>query len=142
MPHPSFPERGGPFSSPQRRGDRRRWRKGLWAETAAVWMLRLKGWRILARRVRTPVGEVDIIARRRRTLIFVEVKYRPRHDEGMAAVRAHQQARIVRAARWWLARHADLNTLTCRFDIIAVNRFLWPVHVMDAFSEDVAGTGM
>ena len=51
-------------------------KRGRAAETVAAWWLRLRGWRILARRVRTPVGEVDLIARRRRTLAFVEVKAR------------------------------------------------------------------
>jgi putative endonuclease len=51
-------------------------RGGRRAESLAAWWLRLKGWRILARRVRTPVGEIDLVARRGRTIAFVEVKAR------------------------------------------------------------------
>ncbi len=55
-------------------------RRGRGAETLACWYLRLKGWRILARRARVPGGEVDIVARRGRTLAFVEVKARASED--------------------------------------------------------------
>ena len=80
--------------------------------------LRLKLYRILARRVKTPVGEIDLVARRGETLVFVEVKARragPRRKLAHAAV---NQRRIVRAAQWYLARHPRICRLTIRFDVI------------------------
>ena len=69
-------------------------RAGLFAETLAALALRLCGWRILARRFRTPVGEIDIIARRRGVIAFVEVKRRPELAERTrAANRALPQSR-------------------------------------------------
>src|SRR4051794_28219990 len=73
-------------------------RRGRGAETLACWYLRLHGWRILARRVRVPGGEVDIIARRRRTLAFVEVKARATHAAAAMSLDAWRLRRVVTAA--------------------------------------------
>jgi putative endonuclease len=79
--------------------DRRRAEKaGRVGETAAAWWLRLKGWRILARRVRTPAGEVDLIARRGNLIAFVEVKRRKRGAELDFAIDKHRLARVAAAA--------------------------------------------
>jgi len=80
---------------------------GLSAESGATACLLIKGYRILARRYKTPVGEIDIIARRRGTLVFVEVKARKSLDDAAAALTARQQARIIDAAQYWLAAHPD-----------------------------------
>ena len=80
-------------------------RRGRRAETLAAWYLRLKGYRILARRYRTPVGEIDLIARRGRLVAFVEVKQRPSDAEGAEAITATSRRRIARAASAWLAAH-------------------------------------
>src|SRR5882762_1073600 len=83
---------------------------GLSAESRAAAFLIAKGYRIVARRWRSPVGEIDIVARRRRTLIFVEVKARLTHDEAAEAVIVRQQRRIIAAAEAWLASHpGDIN---------------------------------
>lgn len=71
---------------------------GLSAESRATACLLLKGYRILARRFKTPVGEIDIVARRRGTLVFVEVKARKSLDDAAEALTARQQARIIDAA--------------------------------------------
>src|SRR5579862_3653722 len=76
---------------------------GLSAESRAAMLLIAKAYRILARRWRTPFGEVDIVARRRHTLVFVEVKARATLDEAVEAVTAKSQQRIIRAAELWLA---------------------------------------
>ena len=73
-------------------------RGGRRAETIAAWWLRLKGWAILARRVRTPVGEVDLVARRGRTLAFVEVKSRARRTEADLALDDYSLRRVAAAA--------------------------------------------
>jgi putative endonuclease len=73
-------------------------RGGRRAETLAAWWLRLKGWTILARRVRTPVGEVDLVARRGRTVAFVEVKARARMSEAGFALDEWRLRRVAAAA--------------------------------------------
>ena len=73
-------------------------RRGRGAETLACWWLRLHGWRILARRARVPGGEVDIIARRRRTLAFVEVKARATQDAAAMSLDAWRLRSVVTAA--------------------------------------------
>jgi putative endonuclease len=73
-------------------------RRGRGAETLACWYLRLKGWRILARRARVPGGEVDIVARRGRTLAFVEVKARGSEQAAALALDRYRLRRVAAAA--------------------------------------------
>jgi putative endonuclease len=75
-------------------------RIGRKAEQAAAWWLRLKGFHILATRVRTPFGEMDLIARRGRAVVIVEVKYRKGHEAGLLSILPLQQQRIAKAALW------------------------------------------
>lgn len=120
------------------RADRRQaYRHGLLAETAAAWLLRLKGYRILARRVRTPMGEIDLVARRGRTLAFVEVKARPTDGEAMEAVTARQARRLVGAARYWITTQDGGPAGDCRFDIVLVKPYLLPRHLPNAFGADL-----
>ena len=79
-------------------------RLGLSAESRAAAFLIAKGFRILARRWSSPVGEIDIVARRRHLLVFVEVKARETLDDAAWSVTERQRARIVAAAEAWLAR--------------------------------------
>jgi putative endonuclease len=72
--------------------------RGRGAETLAAWWLRLHGWRILARRARVPGGEVDIVARRGRTLAFVEVKARANDDAAGMSLDAYRLRRVAIAA--------------------------------------------
>jgi putative endonuclease len=73
-------------------------KRGRGAETLAAMYLRLKGWRILARRARVPGGEVDIVARRGRTLAFVEVKARGTSEAAAFALDRHRLRRVAVAA--------------------------------------------
>jgi putative endonuclease len=99
---------------------------GLAAETMAACLLRLKGYRILARRYKTPVGEIDLVARRRNTLAFIEVKSRKRMDEALAAVTPAMRERIIRAAGFFVARHPEMASFDMRFDLVAVSPpFYW-----------------
>lgn len=107
--------------------------KGRWAESLAALLLRTKGYSILARRYRAPVGEIDLIARRGRRLTFVEVKIRRTLDEGAWAVTPHQQMRIARAGEAWLARRPELASLDIGFDVILIAPRAWPRHLRDAF---------
>jgi putative endonuclease len=72
--------------------------RGRGAETLACWYLRLKGWRILARRARVPGGEVDIVARRGRTLAFIEVKARGSEEAAAFALDRYRLRRVAGAA--------------------------------------------
>ena len=81
-------------------------RGGRRAERIAAWWLRLKGWRILAIRARTPVGEVDLVARRGRTLAFVEVKARASESQAGLALDDYRLRRVARAAEALAPRFA------------------------------------
>jgi putative endonuclease len=111
-------------------------RRGHGAERLSIWLLRLKGYRILARRFRVPSGEIDLIARRGRVLVAVEVKARPAFDTAAEAISARQRRRIVRALEHFRARHPDLAALDCRFDVVMVAPGHWPRHLRDAWQGD------
>ena len=108
-------------------------RLGLSAESRAAAFLIAKGYRIVARRWKSPVGEIDIVARRRKTLIFVEVKARERLDDAAEAVIVRQQRRIIAAAEAWLATHPDDVNSDMRFDVMLVAPKSIPRHIMAAF---------
>lgn len=114
-----------------------RYRRGRWAETLCVWHLRLRGWRILARRFvsgrGSGAGEIDIIARRGRLLAMIEVKARPDLRTAAEAVRPRQQARIRRGAENFLARHPRFNAFDIRFDVMLVRPWRLPCHLKDAW---------
>jgi putative endonuclease len=106
---------------------------GLSAETRAAAYLVAKGYRILARRWKSPAGEIDIVARRRQLLVFVEVKARASLDEAAESVLPRQRQRIAAAAEVWLATYPDPKILDMRFDAILVAPGKLPRHVQGAF---------
>ena len=108
-------------------------RTGLSAESRAAAYLIAKGYRILARRFRTPHGEIDIVARRRSLVAFVEVKARASLDEAAFAVTPRQQARIVNAAQAWLAAHPEHAEFELRFDVVLIAPRHLPRHLLAAF---------
>jgi putative endonuclease len=108
-------------------------RLGLSAETRAAALLLAKGYRIVARRWRSPVGEIDLVVRRGRLLVFVEVKARGRFDDAAEAVTERQRRRIVAAAVAGLASHADDLACDIRFDAVLVAPWRLPRHVPAAF---------
>jgi putative endonuclease len=108
-------------------------RLGLSAESRAAAFLVAKGYRIVARRFRTPVGEIDIVARRRGVLVFVEVKARDRLDDAAEAVSERGKRRIVAAAEAWLARNPDDVNSEMRFDAVLVAPGRMPRHIPAAF---------
>ena len=107
--------------------------RGHFAENLAAWALRLKGWRIIAQRYRSPLGEIDLIAQRGDLVAMVEVKARPTLMEALDSVTPSAQKRIMGSADLWLSRQKDAAKLSIRFDIIAVLPWRWPVHVERAF---------
>jgi putative endonuclease len=106
---------------------------GRRGEQIAAWYLRLKGYRIVAMRHRTPVGEIDLIAERFGTTIFVEVKSRRRRDTEAETWGQVNVRRIVRAAEHYVSRHPRLVAKPQRYDVIFLAPLTWPRHFINAF---------
>ncbi|NTG49938.1 YraN family protein [Agrobacterium rhizogenes] len=109
------------------------WRRGYVSEYLAAAFLLFKGYRILAIRHRTKLGEIDIIARKGDLAVFVEVKARRGDQEAIDAVSVSAQKRIRAASDLWLARQPDYALLSQRYDIVAILPGRWPRHFQDAF---------
>ena len=125
-PAPSLSRKGGGTKDAS-------YRRGLWAEALGRAFLRLKGYRILAVRYRTPVGEIDLVAVRGRVLAIVEVKARGSYRTGSEAISARQQERLGRAAGVFVARHPRYAGYDVRFDALVVAPWRWPEHVAGAW---------
>src|ERR1700742_1206034 len=108
-------------------------RTGLSAESRAAALLMAKGYRILAKRFRTPHGEIDLVAKRRNLLAFVEVKARASLDDAAYAVTPRQQARIIDAAQAWLMAHPEHAEFELRFDAMLIAPRRLPRHLLAAF---------
>src|ERR1700732_3432511 len=106
---------------------------GLSAESRAAAFLMAKGYRILAKRFRTPHGEIDIVARRRNLLAFIEVKAPASLDEAAYAVTPRQQQRIIDAAQGWLVAHPEHADFELRFDAMLIAPRHLPRHLLAAF---------
>lgn len=130
---PGAPGRG---ASVKRREAEKRGRR---AEAWAAFALRVKGYQVIARRQRSPVGEIDLIVRRGRIIAFVEVKQRPDVLSGLDAVTPTAQRRIARAARAWLIAKRVNDAFEVRFDVIVVVPRRWPAHIRDVWREDPLG---
>lgn len=117
--------------------DRRRAKEhlGRVAESRAALALRLKGYRVLDRRVRTPAGEIDLVIRRRGVVAFVEVKARKTRSLAAESISPSQRRRIVRAAAHYVSTHPHLASLTQRFDAVLVEPRKWPHHIINAWTE-------
>lgn len=99
---------------------------------AALWLI-ASGYRIRALRVRTPVGEIDLVVSRGRTLAFVEVKSRRTAADRDEAFSAVNRSRIAAAATWWLAANPRFAHADMRFDVIGLAPMSLPRHVRGAF---------
>lgn len=107
-------------------------RQGRRGEWLAAWFLRLKGWRIVAQRVKTPRGEVDLIARRGRMVAFVEVKWRGQADQLGLAIDARRLARVAAAAEALAARYMHDGD-DMRIDVLLLAPKRWPHHIINAW---------
>ncbi len=108
---------------------------GRWSEHLAALILRLKGFTILETRYKTPVGEIDLVAKRSNLIAFVEVKARPAVEDALSAVSHRAQRRIIAAADVFVARHPHLAHCDMRYDIFAVAG--WRIkHVERAWRSD------
>lgn len=113
-------------------------RRGRTGEALAALFLRLKGYRILASRVRTPVGEIDLVAEKAGIIAFVEVKARRETALALEAVSPHAWQRIARAAENWMARRPHYAGHGWRYDLIAIAPRRLPVHLRDAWRPGLA----
>ena len=111
-------------------------RRGRLSEHIAAWSCRLKGFRVLEMRYRTPLGEMDLVLRRRSLLVFAEVKARRSFDQAMHALRLRQQQRLARAAELYIRDHPIHAACTVRFDLIAICPWRWPRQIEDAWRPD------
>ena len=119
-----------PAPDPKRR---RAFRRGHAAEYLAAAFLLCKGYRILAIRHRTGLGEIDLIARRGDLVVCVEVKARRDVDSAVFAVTGTAQNRIRAASDLWLSRQPDAHRMSVRYYNVAVRRGRLPHHLVDAF---------
>lgn len=107
---------------------------GLWAEFLCRMLLRLKGYKIVASRYRSPAGEIDIIAHRGAVIAMIEVKARPQMDQAIEAISPRQRQRIERAAQHFLAQHSRFIHSDVRYDAMLVYG-MWKVrHIANAWS--------
>ncbi len=111
-------------------------RFGRWGEELAVWTLRLKGYRILARNLRTRVGEIDIVALKGRTLCFIEVKSRPSLDLALQSFSVAQQKRQIVAAEAFLSANQRYADSDIRFDFMAISPHRLPRHLKNAWYDE------
>lgn len=121
-----------------RRPQAARWRAERWGRRAewlaALWLM-ARGYRLLARRCQTPVGEIDLVMRRGDTLAFVEVKARATLDSGFMALHAGQARRCAAAARW-LAPRWGWPGACLRLDAVVIRPWRWPVHLVGVWRDD------
>jgi len=111
-------------------------RQGRRGEAVAAWYLRLTGWRVLAQRVKTPRGEVDLVARRGGTVCFVEVKWRRRAADLATAIDAHRLRRVAAAAELLATRFARHGE-DMRIDVLLLAPWRWPRRVANAWQPGV-----
>jgi len=106
---------------------------GREAEAIAAAALAREGWALLARRARTPAGEIDLVAERDGLLAFVEVKARPSLSEAAASLGPRQRARLLAAAECWLAANPGHGARGMRFDVVIVAADGTARRIADAF---------
>jgi len=111
-------------------------RLGVSAESVAAIFLGAKGYRTIARRWKSPVGEIDLVIKRGRLIVFVEVKARKDFDQAAESVLVRQRRRIVAAAQAWLVAHPEHAGYDMRFDAVLVSPGRVPQHVVAAFEAD------
>lgn len=108
-------------------------RNGILAEYLALTWLTLKGYRLVALRYKTPVGEIDLVMRRGRTLAFIEVKARSDTATAAEAIHTKNRSRVVRAAQQFLVNHPAYADYQVRFDAVLIAWYKRPHHLPHAF---------
>jgi len=105
--------------------------RGWRGEWIAAFYLKLKGYKILENRFKTPLGEIDLIARKGKTLVAIEVKSRSSLEKAVFSITPIQQRRIERALLYYLFRNPF--PFEVRFDVILIAPWRWPYHIIDAW---------
>ncbi|MCV6548645.1 MAG: YraN family protein [Cohaesibacter sp.] len=130
--------RSGHKAKPSKK--RQTYQQGLKAERWAGWILRAKGYGILQRRYKAQGGEIDLIVKKGKSLVFVEVKFRQSLEEALYAITPHNQARIIAASQHYLTQFETSKFETFRYDILAFAPRLGPLpqyqhleHAFEAF---------
>lgn len=106
--------------------------RGRRGEAIAAWFLRLHGWRIVAERVKTPRGEVDLIARRGKTVAFIEVKARRKDSDLALAIDGYRLRRVAAAAEILLPKYGK-DAENMQIDVILVAPWRWPHHLRNVW---------
>ena len=127
------------MSEQKRHKKRRAYLWGQGAEWLSALLLTGKGYRILARRFKCRGGEIDLIVRKGDMICFIEVKARKTIAQAVQSLSPHQQRRIIRAAEWYLAHNnrPENQTLSCRFDVVAVEPWRLPAHIKNAWQAEI-----
>ena len=112
---------------------RRAERRGRSAESWCALLIRLAGYRVVASRLKTPVGELDLVARRGGVLVVIEVKARDSWQAAGEALTSRQHRRIERATEWLQSAEPSLAPLTVRFDVMLVRPWRWPRRLIGAW---------
>jgi putative endonuclease len=107
--------------------------RGHRAEWIALLFLLAKGYRPLSPRYAASGGEIDLIATRGDTIVFVEVKARGAMDDALSAITATKRRRFSRAVRTWLSRNSWTEGKTWRADAVFIAPRCWPQHIVSAF---------
>lgn len=107
-------------------------KRGRRGEAIAAWFLRLKGWRIVGERIKTPRGEIDLIARRGKTVAFVEVKARTNAVDLATAIDAYRLRRVAAAAEILLPKYGK-HAENMQIDVILVAPWRWPHHLRNVW---------
>ncbi len=106
---------------------------GRFAETLCLWLLRVKGYRILAHGYKQKTGEIDIIAKRGQLIVFIEVKARHDYQTASHAITPTQQQRITRSAQAFTSQNPQFAECDLRFDAMLVMPWKLPIHLKDAW---------
>lgn len=109
---------------------------GLIAELIAIFLLTVKFYKIIERRHKTKIGEIDIIAVQGKTLVFIEVKSRRNKSELFEAITNNQKNRIIKAAELYISKKPQYNNYKKRFDAIFITPNLLPVHIKNAWERN------
>ncbi len=112
-------------------------KKGHWCEKWALIALMLKGYKPVGMNIPagrgTGAGEIDLIVRRGKTLIFIEVKKRKTYAKGLEAITLDNQIRVVRASAAYLKKHPEWQNYRVRYDAVICIPYRWPKHLPDAW---------
>ena len=110
-----------------------RYKKGIVSEWVTALFLTAKGYRVRAMRYKTKHGEIDLVATKGKTVIFIEVKARDDYATGVEAILPKSQRRIQASAEHYMQRHKSLQDYVWRFDAVVVRMGRLPYHLKDAW---------